>query len=60
MIRKDRKNLFSYTKEELFVLTLCFSGKIKNHDVMQTYENEIIQLNLNTEILKRFILQLQD
>ena len=60
VIRKDRKNLFSYTKEELFVLTLCFSGKIKKHDVMQTYENEIIQLNLNTEILKRFILQLQD
>ncbi len=43
----ERKEISKYTKEQLFILTLCFSGKIKREEVTMIYEKEIEELQLD-------------
>ena len=47
-----RKYVESFSKEELFILTLCFSGKIKRKNVLELYENIIEDYRLDMERLR--------
>lgn len=42
-----RKNIEEYSEEELFILTLCFSGKIKREYVLELYEDTILKYGLD-------------
>ena len=57
-IIKPRKEILDYTREELFVLALCFSGKVKRGNVMKIYEEKIDMLNLDKQKLKKIIVGL--
>ena len=46
-IREKIKTNTDYTKEELFILTLSFSGKLKRENVFQLYNEKIKSLNLD-------------
>ena len=46
-IREKIKTNKDYTKEELFILTLSFSGKLKRENVFQLYNEKIKSLNLD-------------
>ena len=55
VMKKPRTRIFEYTPEELFVLTLCFSGKIVRDDVCEIYEDKIWALNINQRKIKYLI-----
>ncbi len=59
ILRKNRKDIAVFSREELFALTLCFNGKIKRSDILQIYEEEIQQLNLDRIRLQELVYQLQ-
>ena len=46
-IREKIKTNKDYTKEELFILTLSFSGKLRRENVFQLYNEKIRSLNLD-------------
>lgn len=46
-IREKIKTNRDYTKEELFILTLSFSGKLRRDNVFQLYDKKIRYLNLD-------------
>lgn len=46
-IREKIKTNKDYTKEELFILTLSFSSKLKRENVFQLYNEKIKSLNLD-------------
>ena len=50
-----RENIESFSEEELFILTLCFSEKIKRDNVLDIYENIIEDYNLDVEILQELV-----
>lgn len=58
VIGKKRKNILDYTKEELFVLTLCFSGKIKRDYVLEIYQDVIRMNSLNKEKVNQLVWKL--
>lgn len=47
----NRKEIELFSAEELFVLTLCFSGKIKRANVLEIYEDVIEENGLNKDWL---------
>lgn len=51
----SRKNIESFSQEELFILTLCFSGKIKRNNVLDVYENIIEDYGLDVESLQELV-----
>lgn len=53
-----REKIEEYSDEELFVLTLCFSGKIKRDYVLEMYEDLIQDCGLNIERLQELVRQL--
>lgn len=55
-----RKKIEDYSKEKLFALTLCFSGKIKWPNVLEIYRETIETYNLNVEDMKKLIRQLNE
>lgn len=59
ILGKKREVISSFSREELFALTLCFSGKIKRLNILQIYEEEIMQLNLDRIRLQELVYQLQ-
>lgn len=50
-----RSNIESFSREELFILTLCFSGKIKRKNVLYIYENIINEHDLNIKRLQELV-----
>ena len=52
---KPRSEILEYTREELFVLTLCFSGKVKRQNVLEIYEDIIDILNLDRMKVEKII-----
>ena len=58
VIGKKRKNILDYTKEELFVLTLCFSGKIKRDYVLEIYQDVIWMNGLDEERVNELVWRL--
>lgn len=57
---RTRKEVETYSNEELFVLTLCFSGKIKRDNVLEIYEDIIEEYELDLKELKRLIKELNE
>lgn len=60
VIGKKRKNILDYTKEELFVLTLCFSGKIKRDYVLEIYQEVMWMNNLDEERVNELVRKLNN
>ena len=54
-IIRSREDIELFSKEELFILTLCFSGKIKRDNVLDIYENIIKEYKLNGERLQELV-----
>ena len=52
---RPRENIGEYTKEELFVLTLCFSGKIFWGNILLLYKDIIIEQNLDKNEIEDLI-----
>lgn len=53
-----RKKIEIYSKEKLFALTLCFSGKIEWPNVLNLYSESIKEYDLDISELENLILQL--
>lgn len=53
-----REDIDSYLEEDLFILTLCFSGKIKRSYVLEMYDDIIQDLNLDRERLSDLVYKL--
>lgn len=51
----SRKKIEDYSKEELFILTLCFSGKIKRANILEIYGEVVKDLNLDMMILEELV-----
>lgn len=49
---KKTMDVYDYTKEELFLLTLTFSGKINRENLFEIYEDIIEELELNLTLLE--------
>lgn len=58
--KKIKKDISSFNSEELFLLILTFSGKIKWSNVIELYDNVIEELSLNKKELKRLRKKLLD
>lgn len=58
VVGKKRKNILDYTKEELFVLTLCFSGKVKRDYVLDIYQDVIERNGLDEEKVNELVWRL--
>lgn len=56
----SRERIEDYSKEKLFVLTLCFSGKIKWPNILEIYSEIIEAYNLNVEDMNEFIRELNE
>lgn len=54
VFNKKRNRINEYTKEQLFILTLCFSGKIKREYVLDIYEDVICDCDMDREKLKYY------
>lgn len=50
-----RDNIESFSEEELFILTLCFSGKIKRSNVLEIYKSVIEDYGLDVERLQKLV-----
>ena len=50
---KKVKDVYDYTPEELFLLTLTFSGKIKRDEVFDIYGEVIEELDLDLNELQK-------
>ena len=59
VIGKERKSILEYAKEELFVLTLCFSGKIKRDNVLEIYQDVIWLNGLDEEKINELVWKLR-
>lgn len=55
-----RKEVENYSKEKLFVLTLCFSGKIKWPNILEIYSEIIDTYNLNEEEIEGYVRQFNE
>lgn len=55
-----REQIEEYSKEKLFVLTLCFSGKIKWPNILELYSDVICQYDLEVDELKRLVWQFNE
>lgn len=52
---RERNNVESFSEEELFILTLCFSGKIKRSNVLEIYASIIEDYGLDVERLQELV-----
>lgn len=57
---RARDEILEYTREELFVLALCFSGKVKRDNIMIIYEDLIDTLDLDVDEVSRIIEELNN
>lgn len=55
-----RKKIEMYSKEKLFALTLCFSGKIEWPNVLNLYSESIKEYDLDISELENLISQLNE
>lgn len=55
VIKKSRKDITKYSKEELFVLVLCFSGKVKRRNVLEIYDELIKDLELDQKEVEQLV-----
>lgn len=55
---KPRSEILEYSREELFALTLCFSGKVKRRNVIEIYEDIIELLELDIMEVERIVCEL--
>lgn len=55
-----RKKIEIYSKEKLFALTLCFSGKIEWPNVLNLYSESIKEYDLDISELENLISQLNE
>lgn len=54
VFKKKREYIDKYSEEELFILTLCFSGKIKRDYVLKLYEGVIYECGLDMKKLEHY------
>ncbi len=54
----ERKDVENFSGEELFVLTLCFSGKVKRENVLDIYSDIIEEQELDMDELERIVSEL--